>query len=63
MLQSPGTTDVPFRYPLVLGTGQRLFDEPEDKLPLRLVGSRPFGAAVVKLTYAPASGDGQVTRR
>ena len=45
-------------YPLVLGTGERLFDEMEDKLPLRLVESRPFGEGVVKMIYAPATTDG-----
>jgi dihydrofolate reductase len=45
-------------YPLVLGTGERLFDEMEDKLPLRLVESRPFGDGVVKMSYAPATTDG-----
>ena len=42
-------------YPLVLGTGDRLFDETEDKIPLRLVESRPLGAGVVSVTYAPAA--------
>src|ERR671922_1998450 len=40
-------------YPLVLGTGERLFDEMEAKLPLRLVESRRFGDGVVKMSYAP----------
>jgi dihydrofolate reductase len=44
-------------YPLVLGTGERLFDETEDKLPLRLVESRPFEGGVVKLIYAPTTAD------
>ena len=34
-------------YPLVLGAGDRLFGETQDKLPLRLVEARPLGAGVV----------------
>jgi dihydrofolate reductase len=41
-------------YPLVLGAGDRLFGETPDKIPLRLVDSRPFGAGVVSMIYAPA---------
>ena len=41
-------------YPVVLGAGDRLFGETEDKLPLRLVESRPFGGGVVSMVYAPA---------
>ena len=42
-------------YPLVLGAGDRLFGETQDKLPLRLVESRPLGAGVVIMIYAPAT--------
>jgi dihydrofolate reductase len=45
-------------YPVVLGTGDRLFGETQDKLPLRLVESRPFGAGVVSMIYAPAMAAG-----
>jgi dihydrofolate reductase len=45
-------------YPLVLGAGDRLFDEMPDKIPLRLVESRPLGGGVVSMIYAPAMGDG-----
>ena len=45
-------------YPLVLGTGDRLFGEMQDKIPLRLVEARPFGGGVVSMIYAPAAGDG-----
>jgi dihydrofolate reductase len=41
-------------YPVVLGAGDRLFGETQDKIPLRLVGSRPFGGGVVSMIYAPA---------
>jgi len=45
-------------YPVVLGTGDRLFGEMQDKIPLRLVESRPFGEGVVSMIYAPATADG-----
>jgi dihydrofolate reductase len=45
-------------YPLVLGIGDRLFGETQDKIPLRLVESRPLGGGVVSMIYAPAMADG-----
>jgi dihydrofolate reductase len=45
-------------YPVVLGAGARLFGETQDKIPLRLVESRPFGEGVVNMIYAPATADG-----
>jgi dihydrofolate reductase len=45
-------------YPVVLGAGERLFGETPDKIPMRLVESRPFGGGVVNMTYAPALADG-----
>ncbi len=42
-------------YPLVLGAGDRLFGETEDKIALRLVESRPLGGGVVNMIYAPAT--------
>jgi dihydrofolate reductase len=45
-------------YPVVLGAGDRLFGETQDKIPLRLVESRPFGGGVVSMIYAPAAADG-----
>jgi dihydrofolate reductase len=45
-------------YPVVLGTGDRLFGETQDKIPLRLVESRPFGGGVMSMIYAPALADG-----
>lgn len=45
-------------YPVVLGAGGRLFGETQDKIPLRLVGSRPLGGGVVNMIYAPAMADG-----
>ncbi len=45
-------------YLMVLGAGDRLFGETQDKIALRLVESRPFGGGVVKMIYAPAMADG-----
>jgi dihydrofolate reductase len=45
-------------YPVVLGAGDRLFGDTADKIPLRLVDSRPFGDGVVNMVYAPATADG-----
>jgi dihydrofolate reductase len=45
-------------YPVVLGAGIRLFGETQDKIPMRLVESRPFGVGVVSMIYAPATADG-----
>lgn len=45
-------------YPVVLGAGDRRFGETQDKIPLRLVESRPFGGGVVSMIYAPAMADG-----
>ena len=45
-------------YPVVLGAGARLFGETQDKIPLRLVESRPLGGGVVNMIYAPAIADG-----
>jgi dihydrofolate reductase len=41
-------------YPVVLGAGDRLFGETQDKIPMRLVESRPFEGGVVTLVYVPA---------
>jgi dihydrofolate reductase len=41
-------------FPVVLGTGKRLFGETSDKKPLRLVDSKVVGDGVAILTYAPA---------
>jgi dihydrofolate reductase len=45
-------------YPVVLGAGDRLFGETEDKIPLRLVESRPLEGGLVGMVYAPAGADG-----
>ena len=41
-------------FPVVLGTGKRLFGETSDKKPLRLVDSKVVGDGVVIFVYAPA---------
>jgi dihydrofolate reductase len=41
-------------YPLVLGSGKRLFGETSDKKPLRLVESKVVGDGVAILIYEPA---------
>jgi dihydrofolate reductase len=41
-------------FPVVLGSGKRLFGETSDKKPLRLVDSKVVGDGVAILVYAPA---------
>ncbi len=41
-------------YPLVLGSGKRLFGDTSDKKPLRLVDSKVVGDGVAILIYEPA---------
>jgi hypothetical protein len=48
----------PHRLPAVLGAGDRLFAETDDKLALRLVKSRPLGGGVVHMIYSPTRADG-----
>ena len=45
-------------YPVVLGAGDRLFGDTEDKIPLRLVESRPLEGGLVGMIYAPAGAEG-----
>jgi dihydrofolate reductase len=40
-------------FPVVLGTGQRVFGETSDKKPLRLVDSKTVGDGVAILIYQP----------
>jgi dihydrofolate reductase len=44
-------------FPVVLGTGKRLFGETTDKKTLRLVDSKIVGDGVAILVYQPAGGD------
>jgi dihydrofolate reductase len=41
-------------FPVVLGTGKRLFSEPDGQLELALTGSEAFSTGVVHLSYEPA---------
>ena len=41
-------------FPIVLGSGKRLFGDTSDKKPLRLVDSKIVGDGVAILTYQPA---------
>jgi dihydrofolate reductase len=41
-------------FPVVLGSGKRLFGETSDKKPMRLVDSKVVGDGVAILTYEPA---------
>lgn len=42
-------------FPVVLGSGKRLFGEIVEKKPLELTGSKTFGAGIALLTYEPAA--------
>jgi len=44
-------------FPVVLGSGKRLFGETTDKKPLRLVDSKVVGDGVAILIYEPARGE------
>jgi dihydrofolate reductase len=46
-------------YPVVLGTGERLFGELSDKKPLRLVDIKTLGNGVALHTYEPVPDPGQ----
>ena len=41
-------------FPVLLGSGKRLFAEHPDKKPLRLTDSKAVGAGIALLTYEPA---------
>jgi dihydrofolate reductase len=41
-------------FPVLLGSGKRLFGEHADKKPLKLVDSKTVGAGIALLTYEPA---------
>jgi dihydrofolate reductase len=42
-------------FPVVLGTGKRLFGETSDKKPLKLIDSKSVGEGVAILIYQPAA--------
>jgi dihydrofolate reductase len=41
-------------HPLVLGRGQKLFEQEGDRVPLQLLESKTLKTGIVSLTYAPA---------
>jgi dihydrofolate reductase len=41
-------------FPVVLGSGRRLFADTEDKVPLKLADNRTVGDGIAILTYRPA---------
>ena len=41
-------------HPIVVGSGKRLFESQDERIPLKLVESRTFSTGVLYLTYAPA---------
>jgi dihydrofolate reductase len=42
-------------FPVVVGTGARLFEDYHEQLPLKLAESRAFSTGVVNLVYGPAT--------
>ncbi len=42
-------------FPVVLGSGKRLFDDPDGQMPFTLTRSEAFSTGVVHLSYEPAS--------
>ena len=38
-------------YPVVLGSGERLFGETSDKIPMRLISTQTVGDSLALLTY------------
>jgi dihydrofolate reductase len=45
-------------FPVILGSGKRLFGDTADKEPLRFIDSRTVGDGVVILIYEPGRGEG-----
>jgi dihydrofolate reductase len=41
-------------FPVILGSGKRVFPEADEKTTLTLVESKPFASGVMVLTYRPA---------
>jgi dihydrofolate reductase len=42
-------------FPIILGSGMRLFDDSEDATTLTLIDTRPYDNGIVNLTYRPAN--------
>ena len=43
-----------FVHPVVVGSGERLFDDGGDQVKLKLADSQAYGNGVLSLTYQPA---------
>ncbi len=41
-------------HPIVVGKGQKLFEDMEEQIPLKLANSKTFSTGVLELTYVPA---------
>jgi dihydrofolate reductase len=41
-------------HPIIVGSGRRLFEDTNDRIPLKLIESRTLETGVLYLTYAPA---------
>jgi dihydrofolate reductase len=41
-------------HPIVVGKGQKLFEDMEEQIPLKLASSKTFSTGVLELTYVPA---------
>jgi dihydrofolate reductase len=46
-------------FPIVVGSGKRLFEDGLEETLLRLVDTTTFGSGVVVLTYRPAQDEGE----
>jgi hypothetical protein len=42
-------------FPIVVGTGKRLFEGGRDRIPLALTDTKVFANGVVKLVYTPST--------
>lgn len=42
-------------HPIVVGKGQKLFEDMEEQIPLKLASSKTFSTGVLELTYVPAT--------
>ncbi len=47
-------------FPVVLGSGKRLFGDGGDQKALKLVDTKTFGSGVVVLSYQPTGNSGEV---
>jgi dihydrofolate reductase len=43
-------------HPIIVGSGERLFDEGGKRIPMKLADSKTFSTGVLYLTYVPADG-------